>query len=234
MPTKLTSSLDSFDENSDERIQDTVPAMSRPGPKSVKRKRLQELQSNSQEVSGYNPQPINLQGQERSVIALLHQRTSHQQPKRHRTADPASQQSNSSASTSATNSRQVNNTTSNEDAIPVPAAPILRSPKSSKMVISAPPIGPTVPRVYRSMSSSLSSNDEAILVRPTTSNRVLTPPRVSPPLPPAVRRSPPNDINDGNAHTNGGAPRRVNWIQPTPPAKSTRHPRPIDKSIHGG
>lgn len=236
MPTRSINSFNSGGENLDEEMQAKfVQAMSRPGPKSVKRKRLRELQPNSQEVSASDSQPIDLQNEERLVIASLLRRPSRPLQKRVRRANrSASQQSNSSASTNASNSRQIDISTSNDVAIPAPAAQILRSPKSSKMVMRSPPIGPSLPRTHRSMSSSLSSNDEIIFDRPITSNRVLTPPSVSPQLPIAVRRSPPNVIDDGNAHSNSGAPRRVNFTQPPPPAKTIRQPRPLDKSIQGG
>lgn len=201
--------------------------MSRPGPRSLKRRRVDEFVNNN-----------NLGGVDILLTSKLLGRIGEKLAKR-------KSPNNSSSSLSSSNPSLPKNQA------PVPV-PIHLSPYSSQFSRQSPSVEPFVPaRERRQPSSSLSSEEERIpesqfgRPRGTISGGYLPPsPDHSPPLPAAVQRiSPPlpvtarRRINDGNAHSNAGAPRRVVVPSLLTPGSgdSGRDPRSKNtKTISGG
>lgn len=238
--------------------------MSRPGPKSLKRKRIKELlNNNSLEEMTKNtppepttPTPVYTRVQQ-TIQQRIQERLKSKKPKRpNQNSSESSLSSNGSSASLITSFPERNQ----QNSIPVLSQlssqdpGLFMSPRSSQLMQQSPAVEPAaVNRRRRLPSSSLSSDEETTPLnqrrtergaisgghRPPSPDR--SPPlpaaaqRVSPPLPTTVRRR----INDGIAHTNKGAPRRVAIPQPGNQTPATgvsgRDPRVTNnKVINGG
>jgi hypothetical protein len=205
--------------------------ISRPGPKSLKRKRILELENKipsdlSQSLSQSTPEQ-----DDGFIFQKLIQRVQSKGSKRHRKS--ASKSMSVSSSSSLSSHRLQIDLDDSQRAVQ-PSGPQHMSPQSSQMTQKSPSPGPFRPPL-RLPSSSLSSNEERIeesstVRRPGPKSRqpVRTQPVFKPPPPPQRR------TDDGNAHSNSGAPRRINIPAPTT-GPSGRDPRITStKVISGG
>jgi hypothetical protein len=221
--------------------------VSRPGPKSLKRKRLAELVNNSQEVPTRNipPAESNENLHQANILRMIHERTKLKKPRNNTSSASSSLASNSSYRAPTSQPIPAMTQSSQDENLRL-------SPRSIQLTQQSPSVEPIVQNRRRRLpSSSLSSNEErdqddrfggprgAITGGFHQPSPDRSPPlpaavqRVSPPLPPTVRRR----VNDGNAHSNRGAPRRV--VAPsliTPATGLTgRNPRATNaKMITGG
>lgn len=236
-------------------LQKYIQTMSRPGPKSLKRKRIQELINNNSQhsLSQNTPPDFSSQPRDDEESLILQKLLERAKPlkKKHRSRDRSgSQNSTSSSIDSSLSSRALQIDLSGaSEAPPLSVIPTM-SPFSSQQVHQSPSLEPT--RIRRLPSSSLSSQEdlipEAQIVKArgtkAIKTKIIQPPSStssddSPALTANARTDQRVTRDDSNAHSNKAAPRRVRI--PTPPRSNSpvRDPRPANskvngKLIHGG
>ena len=221
--------------------------VNRPGPRSQKRRKLSELHNNNRsEEATRNSQPELVIDE--NEADQIYQRLVQASQKRKSSQRSSRSGSNSFNYSSSSSSRMQRTPHSSEDRL-IPSGPnILQnslpniSPTSSQLTQQSPKI---YQRRRLSPSSSLTSNEEVIISArsdtPPVPTRQKTPPvptrQVSPPVdtrqltPPTITGL---RINDGNAHSNSGAPRRVNFINNPAAGASNRDSRAPNTKLIGG
>lgn len=198
--------------------------ISRPGPKSLKRKRIEDLVNiSSQQQNARNTPPAAEVADH--FLNILAKRAPNQKRRKDRSANLSQSSSLSDSSTS-----QRNDISNRNDVIQPPPTSLLLSPVSSQTVLQSPSVS-LVTRRRRPSSSSLSS-DEQLLPGLMAPSRNKVPNASKPPQPSTVVRSRPR-VDDGNAHSNSGAPRRIGVNIP-PSGPSGRDSRALAKMVSGG
>lgn len=202
--------------------------LKQPGPKSMKRKRLDALIFNSQR------QPIREILEEDQLLENVVQALAPRQNVRSNRSKRS--RSRSSSSSSSSNSRSLIGHLSEDIAMPASSEDVIPAviTSSSDLLVSPPAAQqprpqPLLPlRVATSSFSSdearrSASSDRSIFVQPIS-------PAASPPLPQILNPQP----LDGNAHSNGAAPRRIFLARPQPSGANTgRQQRANSKNLGG-
>lgn len=233
--------------------------MARPGPKFLKRKLVQELENKDVRVEASQPS-LDLQEQ---FMASLTRRIPQPKPKRQRQGNLSNNSSSASvgseASVNSSRRPSAGDLLAKQLSKPrlssqtQPSDPDGFPTTSSQSVMDRRPISQPLttiaeidvsvihPRAIPS-SSSLTSNDEPIFAAPAAKRpQVEARPAPKPDNPPAPRAwrkqlspiSSDSSSDDGNAHSNSGAPRRIRTDQIKTPNR--RDPRPQNaKLITGG
>lgn len=178
--------------------------LAKPGPRSLKRRKIQELQNNNSESESsledsQDSEEIRKEREYQRTLAAKKQKA--QEQRRSKTPGTTS---NSVSSSSSSSKRLVSR--SSEERLVNSSVNI--SPPSSQLVIRSPSVGPPKPsqpyRVHSILPPSIVPSSQSSVTSSDSGFRPPTPPNVS------KRRKKNRSHDDGNSHSNGAAPRRIN------------------------